>query len=360
MQTVIYLYVASVAVQLLYWVLIFARLRGSSPPTHSAEAHSIVVCYKNETANLRRYLPALNRQRAAALILVDDYSTDGSQDIAISHSSVTTTTHLQSDTDRPGKKAALLKGVSSASTSAVVLTDSDTRPASDHWSEYMAAALADTSAVLGYAPMERRRGITATFARYETYLTGIQYLSYAQLGMPYMGVGRNMAIYRSAALPYLQDMVTSPLASGDDDMLIQALARDGSVGTCVAADAFVYSEPPVTWTAFLARKSRHITTSTSYTLVHQLMLGVFATSHMASYLLLVVSLLYFPSQWHFLVGILLLKWTVQLAVNRKLMRVLLEEDLWLKFPLLDIATFVYYLILTPYLFLKNKTTWSSY
>ncbi len=223
----------------------------------------------------------------------------------------------------------------------------------------MTDALQSADATLGYAPMHKIGGWIPTYARYETYLTAIQYLSYAQLGIPYMGVGRNMAVRKETALPLLLAMQDDKLASGDDDLLVQGIYKNGgSISTILHKDTYVYSDPPRTFMAYIRQKSRHITTSTQYSWLHKILLAVFAGTHMLTYLLIVLVAIIYPDHIGTVAALLGVKWTVQMIVNVKLMKILDEKELWFIFPLLDIATFVFYIILSPYLLLKRRNHWN--
>lgn len=91
-------------------------------------------------------------------------------------------------------------GIAQAQHEWVVLTDADCRPASPRWLRHVAGKTGPaTEVILGYGPLEKRPGFLNAFARFETAMTAIQYFSYALAGIPYMGVGRNLA-YRKAAL----------------------------------------------------------------------------------------------------------------------------------------------------------------
>ena len=356
-QWLIMILLSCLLVQLSYWLFIFAKLKPIPRKDSQPRDHDIVVCYKNEEQNLPKSIKHLSAQGCHAAILVDDFSSDDSFMIASAATS-SNLKNVKATVDRPGKKRALLDGIICSEMERIVLTDADCRPVTADWSAIMASYLHDCDAVIGYAPLAKSQSWVSVFARYETYLTAIQYLSYAQIGIPYMGVGRNMAVRRSTALPILTEMQDQKLASGDDDLLVQGLAKNGKVSTCLDPRSFVFSEPAKDIRSYIRQKARHISTATSYALVHQVLLAVFAGTHLLFYGLLLVLLFFSSVSLTQLLVILLVKWIMQMIVNRKLMYLLGEKDLWWKFPLLDIATFVLYVVLTPYLFLKNRTQWS--
>lgn len=354
-ETIIYLLLTiSTLVHLCYWIFLFARLSITDAPSGSS-THSILSCYKNEEDKLPTFLDNIVEQKAMEIILVDDYSTDDSYEITkqITDDRLNRIKAIQ---DRPGKKMALYTGVSLSANEKIVMTDVDCKPASTLWSSIMAGT--DGDIVLGYAPTSKSTGAVARYAQYETYLTGIQYLSYAQQNMAYMGVGRNMAVSKSKVLPILESMTQDNLASGDDDLMVQGIAPHGTVATCLDSKTFVYSDPPSSLGAFLSQKARHMTTSTKYAFKHQLLLGLFAGTHVSLFALSILLVVLNASWWGPVLLVLFTKWIIQMTINSKLMALLDEKDLFWRFPLLDIATFVYYVVMTPYLLLKSKSTWS--
>ena len=89
------------------------------------------------------------------------------------------------------------------------------------------------------------------------------------------------------------------------------------------------------------------------------MLGVFSSSQILFYLALILG--WSMGTVSLFLGIVLLamKWLIQQSVNYGVMKKLKENDLFWKFPILDILFFVYLLILPIYYFInKNKSTWN--
>lgn len=164
-----------------------------------------------------------------------------------------------------GKKDALTIGIQSALHDILLFTDADCRPASPFWIREMAAALSGPYAgVLGYSPVTAARGWLNMLARFDHFLVGVQYLGAAAWGRPYMGVGRNMAYRRRIFGEVGGYEAHQHLASGDDDLLIQAAARCYRFQVQWHPEAFVYTEPPTDLWAMLRRKARHFTTAPKY------------------------------------------------------------------------------------------------
>jgi len=60
----------------------------------------------------------------------------------------------------------------------------------------------------------------------------------------------------------------SHLASGDDDLMINALANGQNTSICIHPESFMYSNPKTSLRSFLTQKTRHISTSVYYKPIH--------------------------------------------------------------------------------------------
>jgi hypothetical protein len=169
----------------------------------------------------------------------------------------------------------------------LVLTDADCQPASQQWLRHLAQHMTpDHDFVLGYGAYKPHPGWLNRWVRFETVLTALQYISYARTGIPYMGVGRNLA-YRKSLLKKLRPEDLQPhLLSGDDDLLVGRLANAGHVGICLSPEAFTYSSPPDKWPAYFHQKQRHVSTAAHYGRLPQILLSLWGeqSTPMAIYL----------------------------------------------------------------------------
>lgn len=346
-------------VHLLFYLFLFVRLinvRTNAKTPKELEPISIVVCFKNEENAVDKVLPILLSQNYDDIVLVDDFSTDQTYEKLLTYQSERVQI-IRASIDRSGKKQASNEGVLAAKHDRVLFTDADCTPASSDWAQRMNAI--DKSIVLGYSPMKKTAGLVNLFSRFETYMTGIQYLSYSLAKVPYMGVGRNMIINRSLKALKLGNIKGQDLASGDDDLTINAIATGENTGICIHPDSFVFTDSPTTLKGFITQKLRHITTSVHYKVIHQIMLVVFSSSQLFFYLLLFLGVVFGTIPFHICLITYIVKQVVQVSIHILLIKKMKESIAIHQLLLLDLLLFLYYLVM-PFILLirKNNNRWS--
>ncbi len=356
----IYIILLSLVIHSAFYIFLYSRLAIYSNNSEASRTldkkASIVVCFHNEEGNVDRILPILMSQNAAEIILVDDDSTDSTLE-KLNHYRSDKIKIVSLEGTSPGKKEALSAGIKAAENETILLTDADCEPSTEYWSRHMISI--PDQFVLGYGPMNKKKGIIALFSRFETYMTALQYMSYALAGIPYMGVGRNMKVNKKPILNQKEKIKGHNLASGDDDLMINALANRNNTAICLHPESFVYSNPKTDLRSFMNQKMRHISTSVYYKPIHKVLLTLFSGTHIAFYLAVVVGLLVGLVSWKLALILLLVKWIIQQLINYPVMKKLNESDLFWKFPFLDVLFFVYLLVLPIYYFFnKNTSRWS--
>jgi hypothetical protein len=138
-----------------------------------------------------------------------------------------------------GKKIALGVGIRAAKYPHIVVTDADCMPTSRDWVSIMAAGFkGGKEIVIGHSPYERVPGFSSLLERYDGFTKALQYISFAQAGFPYMGVGRNMAFTREIFFGAKGSPKQRQLMSGDDDLFINEVAR--AKNTSAIADGGSY------------------------------------------------------------------------------------------------------------------------
>lgn len=251
---------------------------------------SVIICAKNEAKNLQTYLPAVLEQKYPQfeVIVVNDDSIDNTESILNNfkkqypHLQIVPTKGLEKTLN--GKKFALTQGINTAKYEHVVLTDADCTPASNLWLQYMAQHFCKGyDIVLGYSPYFTANTFLNKCIQFETVYTAIQYLSLAAAGVPYMGVGRNIAYKKSLFLQTKPYQNNAHIASGDDDLFINKVATAENTAIEINYLAHCVSSPSTMFFEWVNQKKRHLSTGKYYKNKHKLILFFIQTSHFLFY-----------------------------------------------------------------------------
>lgn len=283
----------STAIQLFYYLyfylsLWFHRHAGSEsekPPV------SVIICARNEEYNLREHLPLILEQDYPEyeVIVVNDCSDDGSYNVLgeylqrYPHLKVSNLTKDPKFTHN--KKFAQFIGVKASKNEYLLFTDADCKPVSDKWIEKMVSGFANgTELVLGYGGYLKRKGMLNRYIRYDTLIIALQYIGMAIRGIPYMGVGRNLAYKKAVFYRNRGFGQYNNLNSGDDDLFVNAVANSGNTAVEFRQEAHTRSVPSTTFASWFSQKSRHFTTARYYKLKHKVLLIAEPASRILFYL----------------------------------------------------------------------------
>ena len=352
--------------QVFYFLYFFTRLafyKKKNKSTSQTHPVSVIVCARDEAANLAKNLPgALVQQYKTSheVIVVDDNSFDDTKYLLQEFKKTFKQLHpvflKQEAKFIPGKKFPLSIGIKTAKYEVVLLTDADCVPASEYWIEQMQETYDDTTEiVLGYGAFNKRRGFLNKLIRWEAFSTAIQYFSYALVGMPYMGVGRNLSYKKTIFYRHKGFSAHNHVLSGDDDLFINMAATKINTKINIDANAFTLSEPAKTWSQYAKQKKRHYSTAKYYKPLHKFLLSVYAFTHFLFYPLLVASIILY--NWKFALIVFGVRFIIQSIVYFLGMKKLKEADLFPYFLLFDIGMFFYYLIFAFSIFKKPSKTW---
>jgi len=308
---------------------------------------SVIICARNEAVNLREYLPAVLTQDYPEfeVIVVNDRSWDGTADLlkefVKQYSHLKVVTVADGEKFIAGKKFAVTMGIKASQFDWLVFTDADCVPASDQWLKGMQPpADGEKEFVLGYSPYLKKGGILNALIRFETFFTAVNYLSFALKGMPYMGVGRNMAYKKSLFFKNKGFATHMHIPSGDDDLFVNAHANQRNTVIQIHKDAQVWSEPNLSFGAYLRQKKRHFGAGKLYKGRHKFILSNQIIFQFLFYVLLIACLFFQPAAYIAL-GILLLSIIIRCLIYTRLLRRLNYSGLSWWFPLLDVVLFIF-------------------
>jgi poly-beta-1,6-N-acetyl-D-glucosamine synthase len=204
----------------------------------------------------------------------------------------------------------------------LLFTDADCNVESDMWLDCMASNFDDkTTFVLGYGGYYREKGMLNSFIRYDSITIAMQYLGMAIKGIPYMGVGRNLAYRRSLFFANKGYGAHNQLASGDDDLIVNANANAGNTIVEFRPGAHTRSVPLSGLKEFIKQKKRHYTTAPHYKLKDKLLLLFEPGSRILFYISFVI-LLSSAFMWPYLLVVfgvrLIVQLTILILISKKL------------------------------------------
>jgi cellulose synthase/poly-beta-1,6-N-acetylglucosamine synthase-like glycosyltransferase len=369
-----WLLVISVLVQLgyaAYYFWPFGRKRvpeqvEPAPAHEQAHPVSIIVAAHNAVEQLRQLLPALLKQDYAAfeVVIVDDRSADDTglytQQLTQYYPNVRLVTIGSTPDGLAPKKYALTLGVKVARYPYLLFTDADCVPTSYQWLRHMARGF-DSGAdlVLGYGSYLEAPGLLNKLVRFETLLTATQYLSFAERGRPYMGVGRNLAYTKQTF--YATKGFASHIRrlSGDDDLLVQDAVQLGRRAAVVtAAEAQTVSLAPETWGQWWRQKRRHLSAGSRYRLGDRVRIGTFILANGLFYFATLVALITPDPDWVTLAAAWAVRTSTAVATYAQSSRRLHDrQSPWL-LPILDAGYFFGYFLLTAsFVLYRNPSRW---
>jgi glycosyltransferase involved in cell wall biosynthesis len=357
---------AVILIQLYYYLIVFKKLAFFRPqPKFISQEYpiSVIICARDEAHNLTKNLPGIlvqDYKTTHEVIVVNDNSSDETkyllEEFRKSFKNLNPVLLTQEAKGIPGKKFPLSMGIKESKYEIVLLTDADCVPASEFWMQKMQDGFTDeTEIVLGYGAYYKLPGVLNKLIRFETFHTALQYLSYALAGMPYMGVGRNLAYKKDLFFKNKGFSAINHIPGGDDDLFINMVANKKNTTIVIDKDAHTLSDPKRTWSEWWRQKFRHYTTAKYYKPQHKLNLGLYTGSHALVYPLLIFSAIFF--NWWMALSLFAVRAVVMGVIWYKAMKKLNEEDLWPMFLLFDLWMFIYYVLFAPALWKKPKNSW---
>ncbi|MER3471932.1 MAG: glycosyl transferase family 2 [Chitinophagaceae bacterium] len=363
---VFYLFAFVAAVQIFYYLYFFNRVGSfQTKGREQSQQHpvSVIICARDEDENIARNLPGILVQDYAStheVIVVNDNSVDDSKyildELQKRFCKLNVIDLTQEAMLIAGKKFPLSIGIKEAKHEIVLLTDADCVPATEHWLYKMQDAFVKgTEVVLGYGAYHKQPGFLNKVIRFETFHTALQYLGYALAGVPYMGVGRNLAYKKNLFFQNKGFSAINHIPSGDDDLFINMVATKHNTSVVIDPEAFTLSQPKTSWKEWMRQKNRHYTTGKYYKPKHKFLLGLYTGSFFVFYPLFAASVIVFD--WRYALIPLGVKWIIQAIVWNKAMKKLGEQDLFSWFLFWDVWMFFYYFIFAPALWKRPAKRW---
>ena len=320
--------------------------RGDVPHTVEQPPVSVIICARNEGDNLNRFLPLVLEQNYEnyEVIVVNDGSCDDTKDVIKELQKVYHNLYITNIPEETRiishKKLAITVGVKAAKNEILLFTDADCRPLTPDWISMMVRNFdCQTEFVLGHGDYYRERGFVSTMVSYDTLTIAMQYMGFALLGYPYMGVGRNMAYRRSTFFNHKGFAGFLHIASGDDDLLINAFGKKHNTRIEPSLEAETLSLPKTTFRDWYYQKLRHLSTVDVYKSDSKMWIGLEPFSRGLFYLAIILLAVFGynnPLVIAIIAGSFLLRFILQFAIINLTARVYKNKCFGLSIILFDI------------------------
>jgi len=352
-QVIVGLFFFAVAIQLFYYFYFYSRIAFHKPNklTNDVEPVSVIICAKNESENLEKFLPFVLNQDFPnfEVIVVNDCSMDDTEmhlaQMRQKYPKLRFTTITEDEKFKHGKKLAVTVGIKSAKHNNIVFIDADCYPETQKWLYSIQQGFGwGKEIILGYGGYEERKGFLNKLIRFDCLFVAINYLSFAKAHIPYMGIGRNLAYKKTLFFKNKGFATHYELNSGDDDLFVNETSNKKNTIVVLDNDSIVRTVPKMTFGELYLQKKRHLTTSDRYKYKHQFLLTLEPFTRFLYYLLVAPAIILTPEplKWY-VVGFAILRLIVQLIIIKLSMIKLKEKKLLLYSPILDILLPLLYL-----------------
>lgn len=346
----LYALIVVVLIQVFFYLHVFGKFAfHKSKKTNNTPKTpvSVIICAKNEAENLKRFLPSVIQQdyKDFEIVLINDGSNDKTLEVmeafSLSNRNIKIVDVKPVEIFWGNKKYPLTLGIKAAKHNLLLFTDADCKPLSKYWIKEMVANFnSKTSIVLGYGAYAKvKNSLLNKLIRFETVNAAISYLSLAKMGMPYMGVGRNLAYTKTQFFKVNGFMKHMHIRSGDDDLFVNEAATSTNTRICVSKYSFTSSAPKTSYKIWFRQKRRHVSTAKHYKLNHMMILALFYTSSLLFWCLSILLLAF----WYFPIYTLILifiRFVALFSLYGASIKKLGEKDLIFLLPFLEIFLIV--------------------
>jgi glycosyltransferase involved in cell wall biosynthesis len=314
------IFASAAAIQLFYYLFFYLSvyLFKPSDTKKTYPPVSIIISARNEAENLKNFLPSVLEQDYPdyEVVVVNDCSEDDSYDILgkylIQYPHLKISNVNKDPKFTHNKKFAQFIGIKAAKNEILLFTDADCQPESDKWLEGMTSHFEDKiTFVLGYGGYLKEKGLLNKYIRYDTLTIAMQYLGMAIRGIPYMGVGRNLAYRRSVFFTNKGFGEHNHIISGDDDLLVNTLASGDNTITEFSYATHTRSVPSSGLKEWITQKKRHLTTAPYYKLRDKILLIAEPFTRILFYITLII-LLSFAYLWTYVIAIFAIRLIAQI------------------------------------------------
>ncbi|MDR0657525.1 MAG: glycosyltransferase [Mediterranea sp.] len=318
-------------IQVIYYLALYNRIRTHNKAVRRNKLSfsevlsplSIVIYAKNETENLRSFLPSVLEQDYPEfeVIVVNDGPTDESEELLSLLSRDYPHLHRSFTPENSRyishKKLALTLGIKASKYDWLVFTEANCHPVSKNWLRLMARNFTPgTDIVLGYSGYERMKGWMHKKIAFDTLFISMRYLGYALARKPYMGIGRNMAYRKELFFQQKGFSAHLNLQRGDDDLFVNKIATKKNTRVETDVNATIRMRPIQHKTNWREKKVSYMATSQYYRGSQRYVLGFETFTRILFYLAVIATIIFGTLDKHWQVaGIGGFLWLVRFMIQ---------------------------------------------
>jgi glycosyltransferase involved in cell wall biosynthesis len=292
-------------IQVIYYLALYNRIRAHNKAVRRKRLSfsevlsplSVVIYAKNETENLRNFLPSVLEQDYPEfeVIVVDDGPTEETEELlsllARDYPHLHRSFTPENSRYISHKKLALTLGIKASKYDWLVFTEANCQPKSKNWLRLMARNFTpDTDIVLGYSGYERMKGWMHKKIAFDSLFTAMRYLGYALARKPYMGIGRNMAYRKELFFQQKGYSAHLNLQRGDDDLFVNQIATKKNTRVETDVNATVRIRPIQHKTDWREEKVSYMATSQYYKGSQRYVLGFETFTRILFYLAVIATI----------------------------------------------------------------------
>ena len=330
---------------------------------------SVVIYAKDESENLRRNLYAVLQQDYPEyqVVVVNDGSSSESNEVLQRYENQYPHlyhTYIPEDIKYLSrKKLALTVGIKAAKHDILLFTEAGCLPSDEQWIARMARNFTEgTDIVLGFCAYGYKKGGFHQLAAYDNLITGLQYLSSALAGHPFMGSGRNLAYRKKLFFEHKGYSQTLNLHAGEDDLFVNQFATPQNTRVEYSPESITRMAP---YPRFKMWKEMKVSRAATMRYYRGHRLAFYRFGYLSRYLfllstgsLITAGIIGNPLAAAAGIGLYLLHFLTQAIVLRKASRMLGQKPVTAWLPLLEIIHPLYNLYVRIYRIFRGKNDYT--
>ncbi|MFD2601118.1 glycosyltransferase [Flavobacterium suzhouense] len=317
LNIIFYVFIAVVVTQLVYYLIIFGKFAFAQAQeiTPKKVPVSVIVCAKNDAEKVKTLVPILAEQDYPdfEIVLIDNASSDETLDIfeefEKQYSNIRLVKVENNEAFWGNKKYALTLGIKAAKKDYLLFIDANCYPTSNDWITAMTSRFtANRTIVLGYGAYEKvKNSFINKIIRFDNMLTATQYFSWAKIGKPFSGDGRNLAYKKEEFFKvngYIEHM---NIRLGEDSLFLNQAATKSNTTICYAPKSFTYTEAKKSFSSWRKQKRKQVFTTKFFSTFDKFQLRFFFLTQLSFFALMAV-LFALQYNWMFMVPVVAVRY----------------------------------------------------